>query len=165
MVKFSVHLKRLRPPHLIVSKYNAWIREVLTAAALWWIGNRLPWHFEPKAVPMYQYLARSREYQRRKRGMAQRLGYDQANPLVYSRKLIQSLAGRPASSFRVLARATSSRQTVRVPIPLGHPMNPKHAGEVGRLNDPDLNAMKKVAIEKLRERVERFNTVEVLTIN
>lgn len=166
-VKFSVRVRRFRPPEMMLRQWNDIIREALKEAAEFWIATCLPKHFEQGASQRYQYEKRREAYLRLKRimekvrpwiGTKRQAAYIPApkppRPWVWSGMTIDKLLKRSPSDFNIQARATSKRQTVRVPLPVPHPTNPNNVGELGKMTRDEFRMMSEIALAVVRLKLQ-----------
>ncbi|WP_145257853.1 hypothetical protein [Planctomycetes bacterium Pan216] len=121
------------------------VRNSLHEAAVMWIREFLPLKFLPGNSQRYTFARRSRKtLEIKKRAKFYRpfsrnkfaVKVPAAEPRISwirtgtTRDLMTK---REASSFNIKKTATSSKQTVRVPLKLGHPINPKNVGEISEV--------------------------------
>lgn len=159
--------KFTKPEDVKQSDWNRWIREGYTAAGLLWVQHYALKHFEPGAVQRYQYSPRKDKYRRKRAAIARARG-EQPADWVFSgvaRGIARMRAANPFMA-RVNARATSNKQFVQVPIPIGHAIRPGRtdlSSELGRLTNDEMIAMTRVVREHLAERL-RQHSVRKITV-
>lgn len=176
MLTFTVRLTRLRPPDVAKSQFNGWVRAGLVEAAKYWIANYLPLHFQRGAEQRYNYAPRTRRTHAIKARAAQRgLIYSPKGgevpyagppaPWVWTGDAKQALLGRSPDSFNIRPTATSNTQKVVVPLPIGHPINPRHKGELTvvtraerrKLTDIVLTTVKRLRFQNVLAKIENIN--------
>lgn len=157
MYTLSVTIKQKRGPELIQSKLNEMVRQALKAAALFWIKEFMPLHFQEGAYQRYSYAARGARYNAIKRKAETVRDWHSGNkmprpkpaaPLVWTGSFREQLLNRTPQAFNMSIAATKTKQTVRVKLPCPHPLNPKNASEPGRLITEEIRQMQKVAIQE-----------------
>jgi hypothetical protein len=74
------------------------------------------------------------------------------------------LLNRAPQDFNLRIAATSKKQTVRVPLPTPHPLNPKNASEPGRLIKEEIVAMQKVATAAYKRELDSLKGYSVKRI-
>lgn len=159
---------------LMRRELNDATREALRAAAKFWIKKFLPLHFELQAVQRYGYAARDRVYRRIKREI-ERIKIAEfsdvtvpapkpAKPLVWTGEMRDEVLGRPLSEYKIKARATAKKQTVKVPVRIPHPLNPKNSGELTRLINEEIRAMQRIALAKFEVELRKIEGQKTETI-
>lgn len=136
MIKFRAMVKRELDFQVMASKINEMTRVALTSIGMLWISDFLPLHFLPSAVQRYGYTARSR------RTLARKYKKNGSTaPLVDTGKFRDSVLHKSPLDFNIVARATTNKQTVKVKVPVPHPLNPKNAGEIRQSVNAEWKAM------------------------
>lgn len=157
MLSWKIRIRRQRPPGMMLREFNGYVRQAMHGAGEYWVTHILPLHFLPSAVHRYAYISRTERYLRRKR-RATRVrewrgqwvnAVQPPLPLVWSDALRRSTR-RPLSEWNIRATATANRQKVVVPVRLPHPMNPKNAGEITRVNNEDIRNMRRIIEQNVR---------------
>jgi len=170
VIPLRVKVQRLRPPDVIQRLFNLWVREGLLLAGEWWIRNRLPLHFGPQATQRFKYALRTALWMVRKArklgdlptaktlGIALKRGSGFGQLLQDKRPFEFSgqLKGVAIGSARATALATANTTRVEVKVPLGHPINEKHSGELTMLLDMERKEMRKIVVEHVRMRLREF---------
>lgn len=166
MYKLSIVIKQERPPELLQKNLNEIVRRVLVQVAQMWIVRFRELHFGPGAVQRYSYVARSAKYNAIKRRALTVKDWQgrevtapkPPSPLVWSGSLRDAVLKKSPADFNIVARATSNRQTVSVKIPIPHPLNPKNAGEIGRLIPSEVREMQEFAVQLFLAEIEKLKT-------
>lgn len=156
--------------------HNALVKEAMIFAGQQWVAKFLAGHFTPGAVQRYKYPSRTAETNKIKRRMkrvrpwisggkrgAWKTAPKPPAPNVWSGDMRDKLLSKSPQEFRIIAAATSKKQTCKVNLPVPHPINPAHKGEIGRIIDDEMRFMSKLAFEYYQDRINSFNeTVEVV---
>ncbi len=170
MLTFTVRVSKLRPPDVAKNDFNKWVRQGLVEAAKYWIVHFLPLKFQRGAEQRYSFAPRTRRTHAIKARAAQRgtirapSGADvpyagPPSPWVWTGDAKQALLGRSPDSFNIRATATSNVQKVVVPLPIGHPINPRHKGELPHV----IASERRVLIDIVLKTVKRLRWANVLT--
>jgi hypothetical protein len=167
MYKLSIVIKQERPPELLQRNLNEIVRRVLTQTAQYWLVYFREKHFDPGAFQRYGYEARSAKYNAIKRRALtvkdwqgrEHTAPKPPAPLVWSGSLRDAVLKKSPADFNIVARATANRQTVSVKIPIPHPLNPKNAGEIGRLIPSEVRAMQEYAVKLFLDEIEKLKTI------
>lgn len=159
LITFKVLIKRTQSIGMKQSEFNRAVRIALTEAGLYWQQNFLHRHFEASAFGRYNYAPRGYRYQNRKRYVTHR----EPLPLVFLGELRDYvLSNRDKGAIRVQSTATATRQQVRVPVRLPHPINPKNRGELTRPSSAENKEIGRYANRVLRELLQRRITETVV---
>lgn len=169
MVEFKVRLKRLKPPEVLQSYFNAWVREGLLLAGEWWIKNALPRHFGRGATQRYKYALRKAKYMiqkaRRFEDLRSLVKTAAAGGLNQDPRPFESGITRnrrypktidTVRNARVRAFATSAKQHAEITVPLGHPIHPDHAGEMSKVLKEEIQTMRRIVIDHVKRRRREF---------
>jgi hypothetical protein len=164
-------VKFTRPKEIKRAEFNEIVRECFTAAALLWIREFQMLHYMPGAAQRYQMPARTEKYKRRRAAYARARGEESTN-LVWSGRARDLARMRQANPFlaKIKARATSNKQYVTVPIPIGHAIHPKMIGsdgtnDFGRLTRDEMQAMAREAKRSMTDQMnKRIKVKETTTI-
>lgn len=135
-----------RPAEIKARDWNEIVREGFFVAGFYWVQMFALKHFEPGGAQRYQMPARSEQYRRRRAGKARVRGEEPSN-LVWSgkaREIARARANYPPLA-KVNARATSNKQYVVVPIPIGHPVHADIVPDFGKLTTDEVFAMQREA--------------------
>ena len=129
MITFKVLIKQTKSVGMKQAEFNRAVKVALTEAGLYRQDNFLPFHFDRMAFGRYNYAPRLSKYQEKKR----RITHNEPIPLVFLGELRDYvLSNRQKGHIRVIATATATRQQVRVPVRMPHPLNPKNRGELSK---------------------------------
>ena len=185
MIPLSIKLKRLKPPDAVASFFNMIVREGLELAGKWWLEERFKLHFGPNAFNIYKYKNRTirtialKLAQMNLLGgkldvipdrIAARIAVAQGrvpfvDPMPLERPENIDRQGQPRlrdtveSQARVRATATANKQTMRITLPLGHPINPKNVGELSTVNDNEWREMRRIVVEHVQKRLRQYSLV------
>lgn len=162
-----------RPAEIKARDWNNIVREAFFVAGYYWVQMYALKHFEPGAAQRYQMPARTEQYRRRRAGMAKKRGEEPSN-LVWSgqaRAIARARANYPPLA-KVNARATSNKQYVVVPIPIGHPIPGEGSGKAsiyaldfGKLTNDEMFAMQREAKASMeRSLFEHWKRKETIVI-
>jgi len=123
------HIRMLRTDWDGMQKdWNALVRAVMEEVGELWVEQFMPLHFRPGATNRYGYRIRSDAWKEYKRRI-----YGHSKPLIETGLMRDRLLAN--AGIRIVARATNKKASVRVKMPLPHPLNPKAGkGEIGRLD-------------------------------
>lgn len=167
------HVRFTRPREIKRREWNEIVRVCLRAAANFWLRMFALKHFEPGGIQRYGMAARSPDYVRRRNARAQARGEAGGANLVWTgkaREIARMRAAYPELLANLDARATSNKQYVRVPIPIGHPINPRIAtdggsNDFGKLVNEEVAAMNRVARDELEaQMLTRFRQKETVEL-
>lgn len=137
--------------------WNQIFRDNLVRVGQLWVQEFLPKKFAPGARARYGFQPRSRAYEARKQRFADqrvapvRVGSGirimpgipfTPQPLVYTGAMREQVMGQ---QYTVRATATSRRQTVRIPIPLGHAVPAYVGAEIASVRRDELQKMHNLA--------------------
>jgi len=108
--------------------WNKLVRSVMEEVGEVWVQEFMPLHFKPGATKRYGYKIRSEQWKAYKRRL-----FGESKPLIFTGQMRDQLLAN--AGIRIVARATNNRASVRVKMPIPHPLNPKAGkGELGRLD-------------------------------
>lgn len=181
---FSMTVKEQRPKWLGSQReFNEIVRHALRSAAAWWLHFMLPKHFEPGAARKYKYTPRNSRYQRTKYFMGLQGRYITKRgpgdipegtkvlatfppaPLVWTGDMKAKVLNRPVNEYIAASRATatSNRQRIRVPIPLGHPIPSHNTHELTVVTTEEMSELRHVFHNALLKRMHE-GPQELVTI-
>jgi hypothetical protein len=151
--KLTVHFTR--PKEIKRAEFNNMVRIAFTAAGVYWLQHYQMKHFEPNAAQRYGMAARSEAYRRRRAAKAKARGEEPAN-LVWSgkaRDLARMRRENPLAT-NMRARATSNVQYVEIPLPIGHAIPAKIAGDFTKLTADEIRVLIQTAKASMSSQME-----------
>lgn len=150
--------------------FNAMLAESLKEAGKLAVGF-LDRHFTKGAVQAYGYSARGRAYleakRRKKYWKIKGKSYPvkkPPRPLVLVGDLEKAIKGRTPASYRIRATATRTRHKLKIPVRLPHPLYARHAEELGRLKQAEVDDMNALTWRKLQGRMANYQGIVVQEI-
>jgi hypothetical protein len=185
-ITISVTVKEERPRWLGSQReFNEIVRHALRSAAFYWFDRFLPLHFQPGSARKYGYTPRTQKYQRLKYFLGRAGAYiTKRGPgdipegtkvratfppqsLVWTGDMKQKVLSRPPADYVSSSRATatSNRQRIRIPIPLGHPI-PAHNTHELTVVTPDeyeilSGVFRRVLLQRMGEDPRELVTLKI----
>lgn len=150
--------------------FNSAMREGGFVTGSFWMTDIFPRHFGPQASRLYQYVPRSIRYLIGKafkrneiskaRGLRRKAGND-LNQRVNDTapfELSGTLKRLAMSTSRIRSRATSSRVSMSVSLPTGHPISGHVSGELTRILNDESDRMRVVWFHHTENRLDQART-------
>lgn len=146
LIPFAVRVNMFRTDYAGAQRgFNLLVRRTLLEIGLYWVEHFLPEHFKRTAVARYSYPRSTDRWLQFKKRIK-----NETRPLVYTGELLEQVE---TQNYKPRATATAKRQTVRVTVPIPHPLNQSWSGTIGKLLQYEANEMHRYGIERMSKRI------------